>query len=226
MELGQRKLRAHEVEEDDLVFTRDGMPDYAFHAYKGENTNTLGAASLLLNRRMQQLAPKIVLEGAPGQGKSTITQYICQIHRMRLLEKSDSARLVPSSHADSPIKLPFRVDLRDLATWLGRRDPFSPDNSDAAPPNWQKSLEAFLAAQVRYHSGGIDFTQADLVAVTKLCAVLLVLDGLDEVVDVARRQEVVNEIVAGVSRLEVNSSSLQVIVTSRPTDFRELVRPT
>ena len=138
---------------------------------------------------------------------------------MRLLEKSDLLRTLPTHHFDIPVKLPFRVDLRDFATWLSRRDPFSAESGEAVPANWQKSLEAFLAAQVRYHSGGIEFAQADLVAVMRLCSVLLVFDGLDEVVDIARRQEVVNEIVAGVGRLEINCGALQVIVTSRPAAF-------
>ncbi len=40
---------------------------------------------------------KILLEGGPGQGKSTISQYICQIHRARLLDKVDDLKLVPES---------------------------------------------------------------------------------------------------------------------------------
>jgi len=48
---------------------------------------------------------------------------------------------------------------------------------------------------------------------------LLVFDGLDEVADILRRQETVEEITKGVQRLEENAASVQVIVTSRPAAF-------
>lgn len=50
----------------------------------------LGAATLLLSRQLQESMPNVVIEGAPGQGKSTIAQYICQVHRMRLLNETAS----------------------------------------------------------------------------------------------------------------------------------------
>ena len=45
----------------------------------------LGAAWLLLHPTAQERLSWVVVEGAPGQGKSTIVQYICQVHRQRLL---------------------------------------------------------------------------------------------------------------------------------------------
>jgi predicted NACHT family NTPase len=76
-----------------------------------------------------------------------------------------------------------------------------------------------LAELIRHHSGGSEFTVADLHAITRLSAILLVFDGLDEVADISKRQEVVEEIVKGVSRLKENAASLQVVVTSRPAAF-------
>jgi hypothetical protein len=184
-----------------------------------ETGNLVGAATFLLHSSVQNLIPRIVLEGAPGQGKSTITQYLCQVHRMRLLNASDMLQTLAEYHIDCPIRLPFRVDLRDLATWLAKRDPFSSDSSGVLPDYWHKSLEAFLAAQVRNHSGGNEFNVKDLIAVAKLSSLLLVFDGLDEVADITKRQEVVNEIVGGINRIQENCGSLQVIVTSRPAAF-------
>jgi hypothetical protein len=40
----------------------------------------IGAATFLLCKSLQTHMPHVVLEGAPGQGKSTITQYLCQVH--------------------------------------------------------------------------------------------------------------------------------------------------
>ncbi len=136
-----------------------------------------------------------------------------------MLQDTEALAALPDEHRPMSVKVPFRVDLRDLATWLGKRDPFSPDDSAPVPAHWAKSLEAFLAAQVRHYSGGAEFTVADLHAVTKLAAVLIVLDGLDEVAELSRRREIVDEVVAGVGRLRSLAASLQVVVTSRPSVF-------
>lgn len=184
-----------------------------------EEKTPLGAAEMLLHPLAQERLARIVLEGAPGQGKSTITQYICQVHRMRLLQKGKDLEAIPERHKLVSCRIPFKVDLRDFATWLGRKDPFSPEEANTIPHHWHKSLESFLAALVRHHSGGVEFSVADLHAVAKLSSILLVFDGLDEVADISKRQEVVEEIVKGINRLEENSVSLQVIVTSRPAAF-------
>lgn len=193
---------------------------------------TLGAAAMLLHPLVQEHIPYIVLEGMPGQGKSTITQYICQIHRMQILgreqvelmvpehcQEEEAYEKLPEEHKSSSVRLPFKVDLRDLATWLTKGNPFSADSYHEPHPKWHKSLESFLAAQVENDSGGLEFEVADLHAVAKLSSILLVFDGLDEVADIEKRREVVKEIVKGVNRLRVTAASLQVIVTSRPAAF-------
>lgn len=179
----------------------------------------IGASSLLLSSVFPQFIPMIVLEGAPGQGKSTITQYICQVNRMRLLAEMEEVNSIPKQHRAGSIRLPFRVDLRDLATWLGGEDPFSIDDKQNNPIGWHKSLEGFLAFLVKHFSGGTEFSVADLHAVVKLSATLIVLDGLDEVADISMRRVVVDEITSGVRRLNRIAASLQVVITSRPAAF-------
>lgn len=181
--------------------------------------DTPGAADFLLHQVSSKFFPRVVLQGAPGQGKSTIAQYLCQIHRMRLLDIQSDVTQAPRRHVDTPLRLPLKVDLRDLSAWLSRTDPFAADEDAPPPAHWAKSLESFLAAQIRHHSGGAQFSVEDLISVLKYSAVLLVFDGLDEVADINRRQEVVTEVVRGVHRLEENAASLQAIVTSRPAAF-------
>lgn len=178
----------------------------------------VGAATALLNDRIQKILPYLVLEGAPGQGKSTLSQYICQVHRMRVLEESIFLDL-PKQHQPTSVRVPFKVDLRDLASWFSKQDPFTPEERKEIPDQWAPSLEAFLAAQVHFHSGGVDFSVSDLHAIAKLSAMLLVLDGLDEVADLSQREVVVKQIISGVSRLTEVAASLQVLITSRPTAF-------
>src|SRR5262249_23661067 len=88
-------------------------------AYR-EERSAVGAATLLLHPFFQEHVPRMVLEGAPGQGKSTIGQYVCQAHRARLLSDDEQLAKIPVEHRTGPVRLPFRIDLRDLATWLAR----------------------------------------------------------------------------------------------------------
>jgi hypothetical protein len=194
-------------------------PEDVSHSLRlGQERPSIGAATMLLDGTIQTRIPYIVLEGAPGQGKSTISQYVAQVHRMRLLNRYQELESIPRPHRESPVRLPFKVDLRDLSVWLGRRDPFNPDET-AQPAGWQKSIESFLAALVRHHAGGAEFSIADLHAVSRHSTLLLILDGLDEVADIKRRGDVVDEVVKGVRRLKEISSSLQCVVTSRPAAF-------
>lgn len=193
-----------------------------FHSdffFENDENSKIGAATFLLHPIVQNSISRIVLEGAPGQGKSTITQYLCQVHRMRILQKKEDLKTISEDHRDVPIRLPVKVDLRDFASWLSKKNPFELDGVDEVPVYWLKSLESFLAALVRHHSGGIEFDVSDFLAIARISSLLLVFDGLDEVADITKRQEVVDEIVKGVNRLEENSASLQVIVTSRPAAF-------
>lgn len=198
--------------------TEDTDPHTARTLYERDENSYLGAATFFLHPIVQKHIPVVVLEGAPGQGKSTITQYICQVHRMRLLSESADYEAISEQHKSASLRLPLRVDLRDLATWLSKKNPFSADETET-PSSWHKSLEAFLAALITHHSGGIEFTAADLLAILRISAFLLVFDGLDEVADITKRQEVVDEISKGIHRLKENTSSLQVIITSRPAAF-------
>jgi len=138
---------------------------------------------------------------------------------MKLLGESDGLQAIAPQHRDSPTRLPIKVDLRDFATWLRKEDPFTPGGESLTPPRWKKSLEAFLAALISTYSGGTIFGSDDFIALVRISAVLLVLDGLDEVADIPRRREVVDEIVSGIQRLKANAASLQTIVTSRPAAF-------
>ena len=182
------------------------------------NREPIGAATALL-RSTKRANTFVVLEGAPGQGKSTITQYICQVHRLRLLKKNSDFALVVASHLDSPLRIPIRVDLRDYALWLSRKNPFSQDAEDLPPAGWSKGLESFLAALIRHLSGGADFSATDFHAILRISAVLIVLDGLDEVADIKVRKEVVEEIEKASVRLKEMAASIQIVVTSRPAAF-------
>ena len=59
-----------------------------------EERINIGAAEFLLNPRIQNDIERVLLEGGPGQGKSTISQFVCQVHRARLLNKEKDLNLI------------------------------------------------------------------------------------------------------------------------------------
>ncbi|MCI0915560.1 hypothetical protein JNA64_00090 [Pseudomonas stutzeri] len=157
---------------------------------------------------------RLVIEGAPGQGKSTVTQYLCQVNRLKILNKTSDLNRVDSTHLPSDTRIPFRVDLRDYANWLSGKNLFSKDRQDSCPP----VLESFLAAQINYYTGS-QFSVDDLIAIMKVSQILIVLDGFDEVADVAIRNRIVDEVSYAADRIQQNAISSLIIVTSRPAAF-------
>ncbi len=174
----------------------------------------IGGARLLLDAAGQQALARVVIEGAPGQGKSTLTQYVCQVHRMKILGKQEELNRLPGSHSAGPVRVPMKVDLRDLASWLRRENPFAEGAS--LPRDMSVTLESFLAAQVSYGAGGAKFDTSDLHVYLSKVPCLIALDGLDEVANIADRQAVIDAVTAGAKRLEAIAASLQIVVTSRP----------
>lgn len=175
------------------------------------------AAAFFLQMPIIKGTSKFVLEGAPGQGKSTVTQFLCQVNRLRLLGNQGELQSLSNMHTAAPTRVPFRVDLRDFAVWTSGRHPYS-DEATMAQGD-PRSLESFLTMQINWHSGGLEFTPDDFLRIVSRSHAVLVLDGLDEVANLATRAHIVQEICEAAIRLDVHAQSLQLIVTSRPAAF-------
>ena len=189
--------------EDESPFSHDGL-----------------AAAFLLNMPFGKGVSRFVLEGAPGQGKSTVTQFCCQVNRLKLLpSRRSEMSSVGNVHASAPTRAPFRIDLRDYAAWVSGRHPYAKAGEVAPPEEGQRSLESFLTMQVTWHSGGLSISQVDLVDFFVRSHSVVILDGFDEVADIPTRARVVEEICAAADRLDAHARSLQIIVTSRPAAF-------
>lgn len=175
----------------------------------------LGAAELLLSGAAQDHLKLVVLEGAPGQGKSTLAQYVCQMYRARYLRKEDLLERVPEPYKQTAFRVPVKIDLRDYAAFLDGNSPFS----SASTPCEPRTLDVFLAQLISYNSGGIEFSPYDVLSLLKSAPVLLFLDGLDEVADIAAREALVVSIGEALSRWNEFDADLQIVITSRPSVF-------
>lgn len=176
------------------------------------------AAAFLLQMPICDGVTRLILQGAPGQGKSTVTQFVCQVNRLRILARMDELRGVADSHKCGPARVPFRIDLPRYAKWLAGANPFA-KNEAAVPAEGHRSLESFLVRHVASDAGMGAVTHDDLIGFLAKSHSLIVLDGFDEVADISMRTEVMEEICKASERLGAHALSLQIIITSRPAAF-------
>ncbi len=167
-------------------------------------------------------AGRYVLIGGPGQGKTTIGQFICQIYRTTLLDKSGALPLPEAREVIREIKeqcekdaiatpgckrFPLRVVLNEYASVLAKRGNENP-----------VTLLSFLLKKIK-DKANADISPGDFKNWLKNYPWLIILDGLDEVPASSNREELlltVSDFLVDVAQLDAD---IMIVATSRPQGY-------
>jgi hypothetical protein len=199
----------------DVPADRIGVPRRV--EFPPQSTGRLGGAATYIAGKSPY--PFTLVRGAPGQGKSTLSQFVCQAFRIAFVtDQTASASGLPEINEP---RFPIRFDLSDYAAWIQGYDVF--DKSDSTPAKKgkrrsaaQSTIESFLAELMTHASGRDAVTPSEVQELFERVPSLIVLDGLDEVGKVSDRKRVVNEIDLFCSRGKSYAVEPKVVVTTRP----------
>jgi hypothetical protein len=162
---------------------------------------------------------RTVLVGGPGQGKSTVTQWIAQLYRSAFIRGSDLDTTPEISTLLSRVekrrtklglpvvtarRWPFRIVLTELADHLAKH----PDDS----------LMHYIASKINRRSS-IPITTVDLRNWLKAFPWIVFIDGLDEVPTSSNRMQVMDTLNNFFIDASVLNADVGVVATTRPQGY-------
>ncbi|HVT17618.1 MAG TPA: NACHT domain-containing protein [Thermoanaerobaculia bacterium] len=159
------------------------------------------------NRKDEDFAPRLVLLGDPGGGKTTLLRWLATAYLLRREKDSDLVRLPDADSLPATDWLPILIRCRELdREGLG-----------------QCALEDLLrqtVARMELPGGQIDALVELLRARLEAGSAILLVDGLDEITDPARRAAFCGRL-EGMAKRFYRSP---IIATSRIVGYREMRR--
>lgn len=172
---------------------------------------------------------RFVLIGGPGQGKTTLGQFICQLFRTAILKNRPQNTLTPEVRAaldeiiaacssqglDMPKarRFPLRIVLNEFATALSKAD-----------DNHHITLLSYLVEKIKKRTG-YDVSLDDFRNWLTSYPWLIVLDGLDEVPASSNRIQVLRCIEDFWTDVAQCNADVLVIATTRPQGYSEEFSP-
>lgn len=189
----------------------------------------------VLDRGEHMLKPKLtthhgprqlVVAGAPGNGKTTISKFLVQSYRAALLAGGDN---LSAEHqqviagTESALKragrsLPqhrrwaMRIDLGEYAQERGLEE--------------DSTLVRWIAHKVSKRLDVGEVRARALSSWMKQWPWFLVLDGLDEVTEPTVRKRLIQQVTEFVTNAEADNCDVFVVLTTRPVGYTENIAPT
>lgn len=112
---------------------------------------------------LEEQALKIFLIGGPGQGKSTLGQFVAYVHLSLLLDRKDFfASLIPKT-----VRIPFILQMGDFARWQHEQP-------------MEENIEAYIATLVKQTTSS-RISSSHIQEVLKKSPSLIIFDELDDV---------------------------------------------
>jgi TorA maturation chaperone TorD len=204
----------------DLYTTDDNFYTDDSHQKFVAQTIDLGNSKL---SHQEKRTSRFVLIAGPGYGKSTLTQFLCQVYRAFFLKNLDSEQdVIPEvmefwndyektiSSTPNSFRFPFRITLKEYASWLKEKQ--ARDESSGIVP--------YICGLINKKVSQNFFTIQMIEELLSLLPWLIVFDGLDEVPNSSNRQEVIQEIneFTEVVLRRLKTDSL-IVGTSRPQGY-------
>lgn len=211
----------HELATDLPITTADG---------KGH----LSAIGYVLDRAEHMLKPRttmherprhLVVTGAPGNGKTTLSKFLVQVFRAAMLDGAASLSLDQQRVIDGTRVALSRVE-RDLPRhrrWAMRID--LAEYAQEGGLVTDSTLLRWIAQKVSARSNHGDIKPSLLKSWMTRWPWFLVLDGLDEVTEPQTRKRLIQQVTEFVDEAEADNCDTLVVLTTRPVGYTEQIAP-
>tara|TARA_R110002074_G_scaffold40378_1_gene108031 strand:+ start:356 stop:4372 length:4017 start_codon:yes stop_codon:yes gene_type:complete len=188
-------------------------------------SDKLNPSEHLESRSKKPLPNRIVLLGGPGQGKSTVGQFLAQLCRARLLETTGGTQspevtrivrgVLERAKAENipmtgVLRYPIHVELPRFADTLNSMN----------KEQKELSILGYIAQGISSASGE-SVNEALLRRWLSPIPSIIILDGLDEVPHSGNRSNVISAIEALLDFVHEKNADTIVFVTSRPQGYQD-----
>jgi hypothetical protein len=167
---------------------------------------------------------RIVLVGGPGQGKSTVSQFVCQLYRAKLVKDTTSMR--NPDVRSTVTQIAEEAEKEDLSP-KARRWPIQiplTRLADQLAKGKCRNLLDYIAQRVS-ETGSITVSAADVKDWLSVFPWLLILDGLDEVPGSSNRTQVLEHVNNFQIEADECNADLVIVATTRPQGYTDEFSP-